>query len=235
VAALKHLNRVVNSLLGRNKFKKKGRKMLKQEAILRLALQEEGVNDELLKIEIDHINGRNFINDICFPIIYPRSFFTASEKLDKEKNIDFYFNGNMSTSGERKLMLKPFLSFNSLIKESDFGRLASKKTVYNYEYFRGLASAKFGLCPHQKDFVGHADTMWTYRFIESCMCKAIPLIFIEAPLGKDFIDGFFVVNNCLLEAVQYEFSLERVDKNYELCKRRHSFISNSYLESLHIT
>jgi hypothetical protein len=208
--------------------------MLKQEAILRLALQEEGVNDKLLKIEIDHVNGYNYINDIQFPIIYPRSFFTASEELNQEKSIDFYFNGNMSDSGERKLMLKPFLSRNSLIQESNFGNIPSKKTVYNSTYYMGLSSAKFGLCPHQKDFLGHADTMWTYRFIESCMCKAIPLVFVETPLGKKFMDGFFIVDNSSIDAIQNEFSLERVNQNYDQCKLIHSFINNTYLDKLHV-
>lgn len=223
---LSYIKRRINGLLGRN--------ILKQEAILRLALREEGVSDRLLKIEIDHVNGYNYINNIQIPIIYPRSFFTKSEELEQEKHIDFYFNGNMSDSGERKLMLKPFLSLNSLIQESNFGRLPSKKTVYNYDYFRGLSSSKFGLCPHQKDFLGHPDTMWTYRFIESCMCKAIPLVFVETPLGKNFTDGFFVVDNCSLESVDDKFSLDSVDKNYDLCKRRHSFVGNSYLERLHV-
>lgn len=220
---LNYVKRIISRLLGRN--------MLKQEAILRLALQEEGVNDKLLKIEIDHVNGYNYINGIQFPIIYPRSFFTKSLELEQGKDIDFYFNGNMSESGERKLMLKPFVSLSSLIEESDFGRCSANKTVYNYDYFKGLASAKFGLCPHQKDFLGNADTMWTYRFIESCMCKAIPLVFIETPLGDKFVDGFYIVDNSSLNTVTEAFSMEKADENYDLCKRRHSFADNNYLDN----
>lgn len=225
---LNYGKRIFNRLLKRNMLK---RNMLKQEAILRLALQEEGFSDKLFEIEIDHVNGYNYINGIQFPIIYPRSFFIKSSKLEQSKKIDFYFNGNMSESGERKLMLEPFYSLNSLIEESDFGRYSENKTVFNYDYFRGLASAKFGLCPHQKDFLGNADTMWTYRFIESCMCKAIPLVFIETPLGNRFTDGFYIVDNSNLSSVVESFSEEKADENYNHCKLRHSFVDNHYLDA----
>lgn len=205
---------------------------LKQEAILRLALQEEGVDDKLLVIKIDHINGYNYVNNIKLPIIYPRSFFLKASKLNFEKKTDFYFNGNMSVSGERDKMLKPFSHYNSIIEESNFGREAKNKIVFNYDYFNGLASSKFGLCPHQKDFEGDNDTMWTYRFIESCMCKAIPLTFTETPLGKEFIQGFHCVNNESIEGVINDYSLDKVNENLELCKERFSFINNRYIDEI---
>nr|WP_321278083.1 hypothetical protein [uncultured Vibrio sp.] len=224
---LKRIKRMINGALGRN--------ILKQEAMLRLALKEEGLNYKHFTIEIDHVNGYNYVNGVRLPIIYPRSFFTKSDELKKDKKIDFYFNGNMSDSGGRKEMLKPFLTYNSLIEESDFGRLYSNKTVYNHDYFSSLASAKFGLCPHQKDFLGEPDTMWTYRFIESCMCKSIPLVFVETPLGRKFIDGFTVVENIDLDTITDDFSIKIAEENYELCKSRHSFINNSYLARINVT
>lgn len=61
---------------------------------------------------------------------------------------------------------------------------------FNYNYFQPFAKAKFGLCPHQADWEGDLDYMWTYRFIESCFVEAIPILFQGAPLGKNFIHGF---------------------------------------------
>ncbi|MBU3940296.1 hypothetical protein KJ942_12390, partial [bacterium] len=64
---IKQIKKKIYTFLGFN--------LLKQEAMLRLALKEEGLDYKDFDIEIDHINGINYINGIELPIIYPKSFF----------------------------------------------------------------------------------------------------------------------------------------------------------------
>jgi len=49
--------------------------ILKQEAMLRLALREVGLNYRDLSIRIDHANGKSFVNGVELPVIYPPLFF----------------------------------------------------------------------------------------------------------------------------------------------------------------
>lgn len=205
-----------------NYFKSKiysflGLNLLKQEAMLRLALKEEGIDYRNLTIKIDHINGINFINGIELPIIYPKSFFQKAKKFHTpEKVLTYYFNGNMSDSGGRKKMLSKFLIPDSKIVESDYGRLTFAKNKFNKTYYSELATSKFGLCPHQKDFVGNQETMWTYRFIECCMVLTIPVVFKETPLGEKFLNGFYYLNDeeVLLDNVLYDH--EQALRNFRL-------------------
>jgi len=205
-----------------------GKPALKQEELLRMALWEEGIRKA--KLEIDHINGINVVNGVELPIIYPASFFGKVSALNQSKKYDFYFNGYMPESGGRKELLAPFFDKKSKIISSDVGRKPDSKTKFNLDYFQGLAQSKYGLCPHQKDFKGIKDTMWTYRFIECCMVKSIPVIFKETPLGSKFLEGFSYLYD------DADFTVEHgiidLQGNYELCIRRHSFINNDYLKKI---
>lgn len=165
--------------------------MLKQEALLRRALKEKRINPKKLEIKIDHVSGHNWVNGVKTGIIYPDSFFLKSSDINTEKKYDFYFNGNLSETGGRVELLSPFIKIgNTKIVESNFGRSRFFKSYYNQNYFNGLASSKYGLCPHQLDWTGPKSTMWTYRFIECCFVGAIPVLFKKTPLGEQFIDGF---------------------------------------------
>ena len=177
------------------KYKILNEPTLKQEILLRLALKEKGFNLQKLKIKCDHDLGLNYVNEIKLEIKYPESFFNkASSLIPENKNVNFYFNGNMDESGEREQLLKPFQKLSkSVIISSNQGRVIAKKGKFNKEYFKDLASAKFGLCPHQSDWPGTKKYMWTYRFIESCFVCAIPVVFKSTPLGAVFINGFYFV------------------------------------------
>ena len=169
-----------------------GKPKFKQELLFRLALKEKGFNLRKLKISCNHILGKNYVNGVEFGIKYPDSFFhSAIELIPESKEYEFYFNGNMSESGERSKMLRPFMGRpHSVIIASDEGRIQNKKDKFNLSYFSEFAKSRFGLCPHQADWTGDKDAMWTYRFIESCFVEAIPVIFKEAPLGEKFTSGF---------------------------------------------
>ncbi len=167
---------------------------LKQELLLRLALKERGFIPEKLKISIDHETGTNYVNGIKLGIKYPDSFYNlAIQLIPEDKFVSLYFNGNMSDSGSRKLMLEPFFDIkNAIVIESEDGRLQGKKDKFNNDYFQGLANAQFGLCPHQADWVGNEDSLWTYRFVECCFVEAIPILFRKAPLSEKFTKNFYL-------------------------------------------
>lgn len=222
----KNINYIKNkiySLLGLN--------LLKQEAMFRLALKEEGLNYKNFDIKIDHVNGLNYINGIELPVIYPKSFFKKAKKLHtSDKVLTYYFNGNMSDTGGRKRMLSKFFNRNSKIVESDYGRSRFTKNKFNNYYYSELATSKFGLCPHQKDFVGNPETMWTYRFIECCMVLTVPVVFKETPLGEKFLKGFYYINDeeALLDSISYDY--DKALRNFELCVEKYSFSQNVILK-----
>lgn len=214
----KKINASVNLI-----FKMFGLNILKQEAMLRLALKEAGLNHKKLNIKIDHINGVNIVNGIKLPIIYPASFFDNVRELQNtNKTIMYYFNGDMSPAGGRVNMLRPFLDKKSKIIQSDYGRSMFTKNKFNHIYYSELSSSCFGLCPHQKDFIGNDNTMWTYRFIECCMVRTIPVLFKETPLGNKFIDGFhFLWDEEVLNG-DASYDKDKADQNFALCVDRFS-------------
>lgn len=164
----------------------------KQELLLRKALLEHHINPDKLKIKSNHINGTNCVNGIELNIKYPMSFFEKAKALiPEQKSVNFYFNGNMNDSGKREIMLKPFIKRqDAFIISSNEGRIQDKKDQFNKKYFSGLANAKFGLCPHQLDWPGDKKNLWTYRFIECCFTRTVPILFRKTPLGDEFIKNF---------------------------------------------
>jgi hypothetical protein len=195
--------------------------ILKQEAMFRLALKEEGLDYRNFDININHVDGLNIINGITLSIIYPKSFFNRAKILHaNSKKYKFYFNGNMSNDGGRKEMLERFANLDTKIVESDYGRSPFTKNKFNKIYYKELSYSQFGLCPHQKDFVGNNDTMWTYRFIECCMVNAIPVTFNEAPLGKNFTNGFHFYSDDIFFKEDVQFNKQKAFENYELARTK---------------
>lgn len=172
-----------------------GKKIYKQELLLRSALIEKGFNIKFLKIKCNHDLGLNYVNGVCLGIKYPESFFRkASLIIPDKKSIDFYFNGDISASGERSSLLEPFQKLGTTqIISSNYGRQQKNKNKFNDEYYIGLANSRFGLCPHQVDWPGNKENLWTYRFIECCFVGTIPVVFRRTPLGQSFIEGFHYV------------------------------------------
>ena len=151
----------------------------------------------------------------------PPSFFEKAQSLKKEKKIyRFYFNGNMSSKGGRKELLKKFLGKKSLIIESNYGRSFMTKSKFNFDYYNELSLSEFGLCPHQKDFMGSEKTMWTYRFIECCMVYTLPVTFIETPLGAEFTRGFVFYEDNHFDESDVKFNMILAKKNFDLAKER---------------
>lgn len=209
-----------------------GLDLLKQEAMLREALKEEGLNYKNFNIEINHRDGYNIINGLSLPIIYPKSFFLRAKKYHNvEKKYKFYFNGNMSSDGGRKRILEKFEEYNSKIIESNYGRSILSKNKFNEPYYEELSLSEFGLCPHHKNFIGNQETMWTYRFIECCMVKTLPIIFSETPLGKEFIQDFHYFSDEFIISNQNLFDVEKANDNYELAFKKFT-LNNSIVNDI---
>ena len=87
---------------------------------------------------------------------------------------------------------------------SNRGRAFPVKT-WDEEYFKLLAKSKFVLCPS-------GDFIWTYRFFESILCGAIPIIEKTCKVYDGFI--FKTMSEPYLKL---EWSKEIAQHNYELC------------------
>lgn len=165
-----------------------------------------------MNIEIDHLNGKNYINGHEFGIIYPDSFFKKSKKfLASEKKYLFYFNGFIDSEGGRNLLFQNYLyDQRGLIINSDKGRKNFRKAIYNKNYFSELSTSVFGLCPIHVNWPGSWHTAWTYRFIECCLVGAIPAVFTKTPHSKTFTQDFFSINEEKL--LESNFSQEELSK-----------------------
>ena len=86
---------------------------------------------------------------------------------------------------------------------SNRGRVFPVK-AWDEEYFRLLADSQFVLCPS-------GDYVWTYRFFESIMCGAIPIIEKYCPAYEGFryfsMDDSISSLKCRKEDVNYNFQL----------------------------
>jgi len=213
------------------------KKNLKQTILLKLALQEEDINYKKCNIRIDHDSGISIVNNIKLPIIFPKSWMYEAEKLHTDKKeYKFYFNGFIGEGTSRQEILKDFIiREDSKIIWSNDGRNVENKNVFNKDYFAGLCKSVYGLCPHQPDWPGNWNTLWTYRYIECLMAKVIPINFKQTPLAKSFIeDSYFVwdkdvINNSLnIDSAKVEYnynfafnkftlSLEQIDAIKSSC------------------
>ena len=160
-----------------------------QELLLRQAMLEEGLDIPHKGLKIDHDIGKSYIGDFQVGIVYPRSFFDATAPCAVQRSIDYYFNGFEGADDGRRKLLSAYSGYKCKIIFTRAGR-TKKKMLFNEEYYEGMMSAKFGLCPHQLDWTGNWSVLWTYRFIEAAMCGAIPILFRRTPLCDDFIKEF---------------------------------------------
>ena len=148
------------------------------------ALKEQGINNA--NIEIDHIRGKTFVNSIEFGIKYPYDYIKKINDLSKEKIYDYCFLGKFGK--ERGELLKPFVTENSKIENNRKGRNEDTKFLFDTDYFQTISNTKYSLCPNQGSTEKYKhDYGWTYRLIETVLCKSVPIAFRTTPYGKYFI------------------------------------------------
>jgi hypothetical protein len=148
------------------------------------ALAEQGITNA--NIEIDHIRGKTFVKGIEFGIKYPLEYVENINKLSKEKIYDYCFLGKFGK--ERGELLEPFMTEKSKIEDNRKGRDTKVKFNFDTDYFQTISNTKYSLCPNQgsTEKYNH-DYGWTYRLIETVLCKSIPIAFRATPYGTKFI------------------------------------------------
>tara|TARA_B110000503_G_scaffold138084_1_gene223558 strand:- start:2885 stop:3595 length:711 start_codon:yes stop_codon:yes gene_type:complete len=206
----------------------------KQELLLIKALKEKGIDSKKLDITCNHDLGKNYVNGIELGIKYPDSFYGKAQEISSlVKRYSFYFNGFIDAEGGRKEMLERFEKFDkAMIVCSEDGRNQNVKDSFNIAYFSDFAQSKFGLCPHQLNWPGNKECMWTYRFIESCFVGAIPVVFEATPLGKEFTNGFHILKDSDFNAEEIPlYDIEKANENLKLAKARF-FITNEELQKI---
>lgn len=189
-----------------------------QEELLKQAILEEGLKVSSELIRIDHDLGKSYILKHQLGIIYPRSFIGDTDYKNTEKKIKYYFNGFEGGDGGRICLLE---KYNDPCNEIIFTREGRKKRkLFNYNYYNSFMKAKYGLCPHQLDWKGDLNALWTYRFIESCMVGAIPILFRKTPLCSQFVRGF----NYFWDDELHEYDEAKAAENRILAIERHTLI-----------
>jgi len=190
-----------------------------QEQLLILSLQEQKIPYK--KIEINHRNGFGIVNNIKLEIKYPKSFLSNCDNLDKNKIYQYGFQGGFTTNNasvtiKRKDLLKPYIGRDdSFIKNTKVGLKRKDKTEFDFDYYQLIASCKFSLCPNWAGAWWNHEYAWTYRFIETCFSKSIPILFKDAPVGEKFRkDIFFFWEDDIHDISTAEYE-QIVEENYK--------------------
>ena len=195
---------------------------LKQAIMLKIALEEQGISVNKCNIQVDHDKGLSYVNNVQLPIIFPKKWFELANDLrncDKEYN--FYFNGFVGKGSVRETLLAEFIKREDCkIVWSNDGRNVNNKQKFNLDYFVGLSKSKYGLCPHQPDWPGDIQSLWTYRYIECLMVGVIPVNFRKTPLSTTFTeDTQFEWDDDVLK-IDLSTNRNVLDHNYKVALSR---------------
>lgn len=183
---------------------------LLQEFLLREALKEFDIDN--FELKIDHKNGKSIIRNFELGIKYPKYFLDKISELDHTKKYDYCFIGSTTDGLGRQEILEKYYQFNSIIKHSSNGRDPKIKFRFDTDYYQALANSKFGLCPGHPAMPKHPNR-WTYRFIESAFCRAIPVHFKETIYGDSFIKDIFYVWDDDVPC-EIDNCNDKIEKNY---------------------
>jgi hypothetical protein len=125
-------------------------------------------------IAIDHAAPTTCIAGVSRPLIFAHGVVDRCRTLwADERDIAISFAGLMTD--QRAVALEPVTSAfgDRFVKvETNAGRVWPSK-AWDEEYFAALGRSELVACPD-------GDFIWTYRFFESALCGAIPVIESEA-------------------------------------------------------
>lgn len=147
------------------------------------------------------------------PLMYPVSILKLCKELwDKKresKDIDHLFIG-LQTPKRKRILQKWHNEHKGqkvVIKDSSNGRSFPAK-AWDHSYYEQLSHAKFVLCPN-------GDFIWTYRFFETILCGAIPIVEDECDLYLGF--HYFKMTD---KTYKYDrqMAIDNYDKAYNILK-----------------
>ena len=132
---------------------------------------------ELPEVEIIHALPQTRIGTIVRPLIFPRAVIREFRRQwSPERSLTYYFCGFVMREREEFLALASRLS--PVIQYSMAGRTMPIK-AWDPEYVTSMCNSRFALCPP-------GDCDWTYRFFESALSGAIPVISRPVPVYEGF-------------------------------------------------
>jgi hypothetical protein len=162
-------------------------------------------------LTINHFKPEIIFKDIQKPLIFPKSLINYCEVNCNEKIPGVFFSGLLTT--KRKLVIDSLSKKTNLpliIKNSNKGREFPQKS-YDINYFNEMLKYKFILTPN-------GDFIWTYRFFESIMCGAIPIVEESCDIFKGFI--YYSVNDTITDK---QWDLNIIKTNIEFLKKNFTF------------
>ena len=179
-----------------------------QEFYFKESLKELKLDLTKLKISINHYNGKCFVNNHVFNLIFPKYMIDMLDNMDKTKTIDFYFKGLIT---DKRKWINKFKSKDSIITDSSYGRNPDTKYNLDIDYYTNMSKSKFTLCPT-------GDCPWSYRFFEAIMCFSIPIL-------NDKSDIFCKDYYYIMYGDEYVYSHEQALENYNKLLTRCTLIN----------
>ena len=130
-------------------------------------------------LKINHTLPLTEFRDKKKSLIFPRSLIKYCYDDLPKKRMEIFFSGKLTSKRTNSIKkLKEKLNLNLITEISHNGRNFPIKT-FDKNYFDNMKKYKFIFCPD-------GDFIWTYRFFESVMCGAIPVIENDCELYKGF-------------------------------------------------
>jgi len=144
-------------------------------------------------------------------LIFPKSLIEFCQTENNDKLDEIYFRGLITDKRAKSInKLKSITNKKLVIDSSNKGREFPLKT-FDKDYFNEMQKYKFVFCPD-------GDFIWSYRFFESVMCGAIPIVENETKL----FEGFYYYNlQSDLDTITW--NEEWVIKNLELLNENFTY------------
>ena len=169
---------------------------------------------------------KNKIYDFSFVGIYTSSRKIIindwlNNKFRSKNIIDNKFSYLKNLVVEKTIKREYFDSSKILILSSKKGRKFPKKSWDN-NYYNILLKSKFVLCPS-------GDFIWSYRFFESILCGAIPIVENHCKAYDGF--RYYTFNNNLNELI---YNDEIINHNLDLCLKKITIPTNILKKELEL-
>lgn len=128
-------------------------------------------------IVVDHQSPLTSIGEVSRPLIFPHGIVDRCRAMWGDRDLEVTFCG-LVTAG-RQDVLMPWLDRGAQVRSSTAGRRWPAKG-WDQRYYDLLARSEHVLCPD-------GDFVWTYRFFETVLCGALPIVQTSCGLYDGFV------------------------------------------------